>query len=269
MSSWIIPISKNLPQHSRIALREKLWDMRTDQKVKVGDLVYFYLPPFGLVAMLEATESARPLQASDERPWLDSSTYKSRFHFDVLSTEPLRDAGPAQIQEGVGRRLVFSSPTELRAKVEEEAVAAFFASTQIDTIVSQDPVDIEHMQTDHSGRRTVELRDRGNQSKFREDVRRAYRNTCAITGVTTPEAVEAAHIMPFRGPQTHRVDNGILLRRDLHRLYDVGLLSIDDKFVVTVASEVHDLEYRSLDGRVLDLSWLGENAPRPEFLAHH
>jgi putative restriction endonuclease len=69
------------------------------------------------------------------------------------------------------------------------------------------------------------VRRRG-QPEFRCQLLAAYGGRCAISGCDAIEALEAAHITPFRGSDTNRTDNGILLRADLHTLFDLGLLAI-------------------------------------------
>jgi putative restriction endonuclease len=70
------------------------------------------------------------------------------------------------------------------------------------------------------------VRRRG-QPEFRRQLLAAYGGRCAISGCDAIEALEAAHITPFRGSDTNRADNGILLRADLHTLFDLGLLAIN------------------------------------------
>jgi HNH endonuclease len=68
---------------------------------------------------------------------------------------------------------------------------------------------------------------RPGQLRFRNRLREAYGGRCAITNVDIWEVLEAAHIMPYRGTEYDHVQNGILLRCDLHRLFDRLLVSVD------------------------------------------
>jgi hypothetical protein len=63
--------------------------------------------------------------------------------------------------------------------------------------------------------------------QFRRLLIEAYAGRCAITGCDAEPALEAAHIIAYLGPRTNSVQNGILLRADLHTLFDRGLLAID------------------------------------------
>src|SRR5690606_9685478 len=57
---------------------------------------------------------------------------------------------------------------------------------------------------------------RQGQASFRAQILEAYGNRCALTGYKAVAVLEAAHIVPYRGEHTHRVDNGLLLRADIH-----------------------------------------------------
>lgn len=74
--------------------------------------------------------------------------------------------------------------------------------------------------------RTVLRVQRAKQDAFRKMLISAYGSRCSVTGTNVPEVLQAAHIEPYRGIRTQTVDNGILLRADIHLLYDSRLLSI-------------------------------------------
>lgn len=64
--------------------------------------------------------------------------------------------------------------------------------------------------------------------------------------------LEAAHVRPFADTERHRVEEGLMLRSDVHRLFDSGLLAIDSDLVVRIAPSLagHEL-YSSLAGAPL------------------
>lgn len=72
---------------------------------------------------------------------------------------------------------------------------------------------------------------------------------CAITGVTTEKALQAAHIVAVKDEGFEYVDNGLLLRSDIHLLFDNELLAIDNKGFVHIDKKVKDQEYLSLEGK--------------------
>ena len=68
---------------------------------------------------------------------------------------------------------------------------------------------------------------RQGQHNFRNNLLSSYRYQCAITGCDYPHALEACHIYPYMGPKTNSTDNGILLRSDIHTLFDLCEIGID------------------------------------------
>ena len=111
-----------------------------------------------------------------------------------------------------------------------------------------DPSDIEDAR-----RRvfTAILRRQGQQA-FRRALLKAYQNKCAMTGCGTPWVLEAAHITPYRGAKTNAPANGLLLRADIHTLFDLGLISVDPAtLTVKISSLLHGSEYSALDGNPL------------------
>ncbi len=91
---------------------------------------------------------------------------------------------------------------------------------------------------------------RRGQSIFRAELLRAYRGRCAVTGFAAIEALEAAHIVPYLGDQTNVVENGLLLRADIHTLFDLGLISIDaSAMCVIVDTKLAGTEYSKLAGK--------------------
>jgi hypothetical protein len=66
--------------------------------------------------------------------------------------------------------------------------------------------------------------------------------------------LEAAHITPYLGPETNAVTNGLLLRADIHTLWDLGLIAVDPKDrTVWVSAEITDATYQALTGASLML----------------
>lgn len=87
-------------------------------------------------------------------------------------------------------------------------------------------IDLESLQDERTRTNVIRVR-REDQQKFRDMLKEAFQGKCAITCCDIEQALDAAHIFPYRGPQTDCLWNGILLRLDLHRLFDSYLLTID------------------------------------------
>jgi hypothetical protein len=99
--------------------------------------------------------------------------------------------------------------------------------------------------------REIALRQGG--PAFRKKVLQAFARNCGVTGCRVEEILEAAHISPYDGPNTNHVTNGLLLRSDIHTLFDLGLIRIAPK---TMKVHVHPrllnhTEYAAYDGSAL------------------
>lgn len=93
---------------------------------------------------------------------------------------------------------------------------------------------------------------RQQQTKFREQLILAYGGRCAISGYDVPEVLQAAHIDPYRGKKSQVTSNGILLRADLHLLFDAHLLSVDpDTLKLEVSDRIDEPGYLHLVGQRL------------------
>jgi hypothetical protein len=85
------------------------------------------------------------------------------------------------------------------------------------------------------GRRRREAAVRNGQDAFRKALVREYGMTCAVTGPAPAEVLQAAHLRPFAVHERHRVDEGLLLRSDIHSLFDGHLLAISPELEVHVS----------------------------------
>lgn len=110
---------------------------------------------------------------------------------------------------------------------------------------------------------------RQGQLSFRNELLEAYEQQCAITGCKVLEVLEAAHIKPYMGDHTNRVDNGLLLRSDLHALFDRRLIWIAPDFTIQMAPNLKNTEYANLQGQMLHLPKEANKHPKKEHLDSH
>jgi hypothetical protein len=78
-----------------------------------------------------------------------------------------------------------------------------------------------------ASRRRRDIKERRGQRRFRAQLRRAYKDTCCVTGCAVAQALDAAHIDQHINERSDTPSNGLLLRGDLHRLFDADLLGIE------------------------------------------
>jgi putative restriction endonuclease len=94
------------------------------------------------------------------------------------------------------------------------------------------------------------------QGGFRVLVMDAYNRRCAITGEKTLPVLQASHIKPYSEEGTHLVNNGMLLRSDVHTLFDAGYITVTPDYHVEVSSRIkaefeNGREYYALQGKKL------------------
>ncbi len=118
------------------------------------------------------------------------------------------------------------------------------------------------------------IRPRLGQGAFRLAVTDAYHRECAITGGRVLPALDAAHIQSYSSGGEHEVSNGLLLRRDIHSVFDAGYLTFDEELRVIVSERVrtefnNGNEYRRLQGLRLRLPPNPNFQPDPARLRWH
>jgi putative restriction endonuclease len=112
--------------------------------------------------------------------------------------------------------------------------------------------------------------------RFRVAVAEAYGRRCAVTGEGSLAALDVVHVRPPSRGGSNRVENGLLLRADLARLFEHGLLCVEpDGFVVRIHASVRraargPAAYARLDGRpLLVVPERFDLLPSRELLAEH
>ena len=103
--------------------------------------------------------------------------------------------------------------------------------------------------SDHREKQIAAVVRRRGQAKFRAALIDIYNGECVITGCNAPEALEAAHISPYLGDESNHPQNGLLLRADIHSLFDLGLIAIDPVTMkVVIAEHLMESSYAELSG---------------------
>ncbi len=111
---------------------------------------------------------------------------------------------------------------------------------------------------------------REGQAKFRLDLLDAYGSRCAATEYDVPEGLEAAHIRPYRGAHTNETRNGILLRADIHNLFDYGIIGVDPETMKVVLNQrAKGSKYSPLHGQSLRIPDDPRHRPDMELLLKH
>ena len=122
--------------------------------------------------------------------------------------------------------------------------------------------------------RPILVRPRLGQGAFRVMVTDAYERRCVVTNERTLPVLEAAHIKPFSQSGQHELSNGLLLRSDLHTLFDRGYLTVTPDLRLRVSRRIHDdfengRDYYALDRREIRPPRPPNPLPSRELLEWH
>lgn len=118
------------------------------------------------------------------------------------------------------------------------------------------------------------VRPRLGQGGFKTLVREAYEKRCAITGHKIVPTLQAAHIVPVSQNGENRIDNGLLLRSDVHTMFDRGYLGVAPDLKLHVSPRLRSEfgngdEFYSRQGDVIAVPRARADRPNSEFLEWH
>lgn len=300
MESYLFAIDEFNPQHWSYAVREGVWDttkaLRKDP-VNPGDLLYFWQSGKrrkpGHIAGVAIARSGMYPRGNAPMPWnlTDDKIEDYKWRLDLeplrtgsftpLSWQDIREKtgtpalqAPRHVptnQEWLAERVLGRSQAELvLGELLDEFVQSRGSSVRNeapDSSHSFEPVGAEDTRT--MTMRAIRLRQ--GQPAFRNALLSNYEGMCAVTGCQTAALLEAAHITPYRGKHANVETNGILLRSDVHTLFDRHLLSVlcdEDSYIVQVDPDV-DPYYQQFDGSPLRVPTEAQKKPSPIELGVH
>ncbi len=137
-------------------------------------------------------------------------------------------------------------PNIQKGKVENDATRASVLLRQVKLDAAAVPGDLAPrpvfrlLDLDERSRRERRVADREGQGLFRLSLLDAYGNACAVTGEHTEPVLDAAHIQDYLGPASNHVQNGLLLTKEWHALYDRGLVTVTPDYEVRVSQRIRD-----------------------------
>lgn len=94
-----------------------------------------------------------------------------------------------------------------------------------------------------------EIMTRRGQPEFRKRLISAFKGFCCISGCKVLDVLEAAHIVPHAEKPDYSADNGLLLRADIHSLFDLNLIGVSPDGIVRVSPIIASSEYAAFEGR--------------------
>jgi HNH endonuclease len=113
------------------------------------------------------------------------------------------------------------------------------------------------------------------QGAFRMIVADSYQRQCALSSSHILHILDAAHIRPYKSEGgTHSPTNGILLRQDIHTLFDRGYLTITPDYHVEVSKRIKEefnngVEYYAMHGKQIHVPALEQMRPSKDALTWH
>lgn len=113
------------------------------------------------------------------------------------------------------------------------------------------------------------IKARQGQPEFRSKLLTVFNHRCLVTGCAVEDALEAAHINPYSTSQDHDPANGLILRADVHTLFDLGLLAIDTKQRKVILKAGLEQSYADLLTRMLEFPDDEGNSARLKALDLH
>jgi len=111
---------------------------------------------------------------------------------------------------------------------------------------------------------------RQGQPAFRRRLLAAYNRRCAITGCSMEAVLEAAHIIAYKGEITNHLGNGLLLRADLHTLFDLRLIAIEEASMrLLVSPKLNGTGYENYRGKKVRIPKAKMSQPSREAIEQH
>jgi putative restriction endonuclease len=201
------------------------------QKVSSGIYVVICFDKFGEGALVGCSESkTSPQGLKTVKRTSRGKTLRINVNGPKSNTQ-YNDvySNPKEFYRGI------SSDDNLIAHIEESLNKALFALGHIkkEELTANNAIDIIEIDdfdplniSDGREKILLEITKRRGQRRFRQSLLSEY-GRCNVTGCEVFEALEAAHIISYNGAVTNHIQNGLLLRSDVHTLFDLGLISID------------------------------------------
>lgn len=130
--------------------------------------------------------------------------------------------------------------------------------------------DPENILDDDRKRNIIESVQREGQAKFRAELLNVYNKKCAITDCDVEAALDAAHILPYRGIKSNYIANGLLLRSDIHKLFDQYLISINPNTNrIVISSNLLNTCYEELNQKIVNFPQALSFHPSRQVLEWH
>lgn len=211
-------------------------------------------------------EEFRRMRVSTSEDYIIGNTIlQQTFFFHREAWIPIPEDFSLNIVQGKTYDLDCGTGLELRSALELR-----FSER---SILSDQRIVAEGVVQEMFGNPTLAKRRRG-QGAFRIEVTDSYERKCAITSEHTLPVLQAAHIRPVSIGGDHSINNGLLLRSDIHTLFDRGYVTISSDMKFRVSRRLNEdwsngRVYYALDGQKIYLPKQVECHPNHQYLEWH
>jgi hypothetical protein len=279
MAIRIIKVDRATEDHWEYARRNQFWDLKQAYRLNDGDIVVFWRggSPGKILGQATVVGDVTPLQPGSPHAWSPADSRRGQYAYRVglADFRELPHIPVTYEQFGFrGQSPVFQVPdVTVRQFVERVGVRVSAADIAFDHIIEllddsewEEPTRYDE---DHRVRVPVSAVIRRGAPRFRRMLRRAYGGRCAVTRTTVAGVLEAAHISPYKGDHTDRVSNGLLLRSDIHTLFDLHLLTVLPDLTVRIAPAAITEPYSAYDGVTIEAPTKRSERPAADALLNH
>jgi putative restriction endonuclease len=275
MGGWVASLSAEYWNNWEICLRDSWLGTGAPRGggVRAGDEIFIWRSGVGLVAYCVAEADAEAVTATSHVPWPNPAKYRYVWPISVRAN---RDSAVVPSWKALDELAgIGGIPASQFPPVREENLprirslfgGEYRTTAGLDAVWTA--VDVEDLQQDNRESAMRAISKRRGQRGFRSSLLRSYGGACAISGSRVNDVLEAAHISPYRGVHTNRIDNGVLLRADFHTLFDLYRVTILPSGHVRVDPALRGTDYEQVDGNPAGLPTAEREKPGREVLQWH
>lgn len=225
--------------------------------------------------LLKFLQRDRMLDHWSTNGWMRPDPYREHYALTDAGLRKIRDRvqGRARAQN-VTTDQVAAALAVIRGEIPTEAPVAFEAPNPLADGVQAEPAQADTSSPAAMAPATDEktmaaIWSRRGQGDFRQRLLSAYGSTCVISGCDAVAVLEAAHITPYATEHDYSLSNGLLLRADLHTLFDLHLLSIDPDTGSVCMAPSTGASYACFNGARLRTPQIPSASPDSERLRLH
>lgn len=265
LADWDDKVLRMPWESSRASSRS---DKSPGPKVGIGDLLYLWAhedEAFGSGLGLTGIAKAKRVSEGDGTLHIqlgDLALLKHPFGFRLIAKEGWQSTILDRIHEDRSPRSWVMTSDE-QAEIDKVILTYGSRKTEAFSRVEQDHLspldralseDRDAVLAAEHERKTTTAKARPEQQKFREEAMKRHAGRCVVTSFKVSAVLEAAHVIPHTGNPAFEVpENSLVLRRDIHALFDAGMIAINPKSgMLMVSSDLKSSAYKKLAGKTVD-----------------